>query len=236
MTIKISAMSAATTLDGTEKLECVQSSATAYLTPAQVRNYVATQLMHPGYVSGRWYMPFVGASQAAVGGACPANTIRLAPFFVPRTVTINTLGARITTGAASGNIQLGIYASSATTGLPTTLVAHTASISTTSTGLVSSAVVEGSGSVTLPAGLYWMAINADATAGGTVVMQALNVSSINAGHIIGSSTQSNVSTGTNATIACETVAATFNTWTADITGTTSTNATAQWALIHFKVA
>lgn len=203
---------------------------------AQDMAAIVSAIMHPGYVSGRWYMPFVGAAQVAVGGACPANTIRLAPFFVPRTVTINTLGARITTGAASGNIQLGIYASSATTALPTTLVAHTGSISTTSTGVVSSAVIEGSGRVTLSPGLYWMAINADATAGGTVVMQALNTASINAGHIIGSATQSNVSTGTNLATTCESVAATFNTWTADITGTTSTNTTAQWALIHFKVA
>ena len=212
-----------------------QSSSAVAVTPANLADFAAVAF-HPGYVAGRWYMPFNRSVQAAVGGAIAANSIRLAPFFIPKAVTISTLGARITTAAASGNIQLAIYNSSTTTGLPTTLAAHTASISTTSTGLVSAAVVEGSGSVTLAPGLYWMAINADATAGGTVIMQAYNTNGIFGSDIIGSATQANVSTGTNLASCIQTVAATFDTWTADLTGTTADNLTAQYAAIHFLAA
>ncbi len=214
-----------------------QTSATVLLTPSTLPNF-AGATMHPGYVSGRWYLPWGIDGTAGPGAAIATANARLFPFFVPRSFTLSALGCRITTAAAAGNIQLAIYASSTTTGLPTTLVAHTASISTTSTGVVNSAVVEGSGSVSIPSGLYWMAINADATAGATVVCQAPAAATLTRiMSAIGSATQSDISSGANNVIGQHSVAMAFNTWTADITGTTAmVTSLNNFALIHLKVA
>lgn len=210
-----------------------QSSTTTVVTPANLAAFAAVML-HPGYVSGRWYMPTVRGTIGA-GSALGAASIVLYPFFLPKSVTINTLGARITTQAASGNIQLAIYNSVAATGLPGTLAANTANISTTSSGLVSSAVVQGSGSVTLAPGLYWGAVNADATAGSTVVLQAITAAAIVAGDIIGSATQSQVSSGASNGMLTHTVGSTFGTWS-DLTGTTSGGNSAAFGLVQMKVA
>ena len=81
MTIKISAMSAAMALGGTEKIECVQSSATAYLTPAQIETYIAGLGRTFAKDAGLWWP----LASSAVGVSCPADTSEdiLATITVP---------------------------------------------------------------------------------------------------------------------------------------------------------
>lgn len=188
---------------------------------------------HPGYIAGNWYQPVLGT--AGAGAALANGSIRLLPFFLKQRITISDLGARITTAASGGNIQLAIYASSPNTKMPTgSQLAATGSISTTSTGTVS-ADISGA-DVTLEPGFYWMAVNADATAGATVVCQTLNTATISMSNLIGSATLSDISSGAgNASMYLSTPVA-FNTW-GDLTGATFTkNNGTNSALVFFKVA
>lgn len=118
---------------------------------------------HAGLVAGRFYSaPTTALSSAAV----LANTAYFVPVYIPHRCNPINLSINITTGAA-GNVVMGLYNSacsgfpSAVNGVPTTLVAQTAQLSTASTGLVS-------GSITIPAGyidagLYFIAVLFSAT-------------------------------------------------------------------------
>ena len=70
MTVKISALSAASALGGTEKIECVQSSTSLYLTPAQIETYIAGLGRTFAKDAGLWY-PLAGSGVAV---SCPADT------------------------------------------------------------------------------------------------------------------------------------------------------------------
>src|SRR3569833_3350937 len=118
----------------------------------------AKGIITPIYVAGNWYTGLMPSESSIAVGAVPgANSIRLHPFFVTNTITINALGVRLTTLAAGGNIQCAIYANNAATGRPTgTALASTASITTAATGNVTAAV-----NVQLTPGMYWQATNMD---------------------------------------------------------------------------
>src|SRR5579884_4386674 len=105
---KISALSAAASLTGAEKIPMVQSGADVAATPEQF----GMISVHPGYVAARWYSPlFIGIGG---GTALTTNGVTLIPFIVPKRITISDLAVRITTAATGGHIRLGIYNSSST--------------------------------------------------------------------------------------------------------------------------
>lgn len=184
------------------------------------------------YVPGRWYMP--DSRETVLGPSLAmsaANTLRLTPAVIHRTVTISSLGATVTTGEAGKNIQLGIYAASPTTAYPTTLVAKTGSMTTDATGSKTASIT--GGNVTLTPGLYWWTINTD----GTAVAMVTGVTATLQGPVmIGSTTIGNV-VGNAVTLMALTTPDTFGTWTANISGNTFTEITNnRRAVVAFQVA
>lgn len=226
---KISALTDGVSVVGTDRFPVSRSGANRYLTADYIRAYVG---IVPVYVSGRWYLPDTTSGTLAAGSAFgTANVLRLCPGFISRAVTIAELACNATTADAGQNIQLGIYASSSTTAYPTTLVAKTASITLTGTGVKSASIT--GGNVVLQPGLYWFAANSS----GTAVVCARYATGLPFGSIsIGSTTAGNV-VSNGVTIMGLTTPDTFGTWTADITGNVFTELTgSQFAAIAMKVA
>jgi hypothetical protein len=187
---------------------------------------------HPGYVSGNWYHMVQGVNLAA-GAALATNTLRIIPVSFKSRVSVNSLGVRITTLAAAGNIQLALYANNMTTGRPTgTALATTGSISTTLTGPVSATL--SAGNTFFEPGIYWLAVNSDNS---TVVCQAIATSQVAMGWVIGSATQANITNAaTTGALALSVATQTFGTWN-DLTSATFTEInTNSYALAHFKAA
>lgn len=183
-----------------------------------IKSWLSHQTMQPGYVSGRYYIPFHGASNA---GASPsANSLRLIPFVVQQSVTISDLATRVNTLSAGGNVQFAVYASNASTLRPTgNALASTASISTAATGAVTGAL---SGNITLTPGLqYWLASNCD---NGTAVFASLGASGTYGAVMIGSSTLVNVFPAGGQCLGGLFVAQTFGTWP-DLTSGSFTDGT-----------
>lgn len=186
---------------------------------------------HPGFVAGRWYFPLSGVTLAA-GAAISANSIRMLPFMLKQRITISDLAARVSTTSASGNFQLAIYGSLATTKYPTgNVLAATGNMSTTSSGGVTADIT--GADVQLEPGLYWMAINQDNS---TAVYQTIGAGAIHALELIGSATESNFSSASGVPGFYLSFAQTFGTWP-DLTGQTMVEGSSGAnAMIHFKVA
>ena len=187
-------------------------------------------LLHPGYVSGRWYWP-IGSSIGA-GTALAANTIRLGLIRIPANITISDLAAKITTLSGGGNIQLAIYAADPSTRYPTgNALAATGNISTGATGVVSGDI--SGADVRLTAGFYWIAINSD-----NAVVVLNSISQVIAGitMYIGTATLGNLSGASNSAAMSFTFAQTYGTWP-DLTAASLTEAAAtNEPLIGFKVS
>lgn len=182
-----------------------------------------------GYIVNNWLLPDGLTALAGTPAAPGVNSIRLFPGRIRERVTINSLGIRVTTLSAGGNVQAAIYANNPTTGRPTgNALASTASMSTTSTGLVNSAV-----SVQLEPGLYWWATNSD---NGTSVLQSVVSAGMLMGMKIGSATQGNA-LGSGASITGLAVSQTFGTWPDLTAGSFSEQVnTASMPALVFKVA
>lgn len=182
----------------------------------------------PGYIVGNWYVP-PQIPQLASGSNPTAGSIRLYPGYIKQQVTINSLGVRINTLAAGGNVQLAIYANNPATGRPTgTALASTASITTAAAGNFNSAV-----SVQLMPGLYWFAANCD---NATAVFESISNLSPSATYLIGSSTQ-NISLQGSTGITGLSVAQTFGTWP-DLTAASFGEVIASntFPIVQFKIA
>lgn len=280
---KISALTNAAALDGTEAFPVVQGGNNRKATPAQVATYlgaVKTTVSasdptvtsdanngqapgnewvntttgakytcrsatagaavwvrvdvadHPGYVTGRWYMPVLNAQVASGAAWGTAGVIRFLPFVLKERTTISDLGARIITASSGGNIQLGIYRANAASRLPTgSPVAMTGNISTTSTGSVAASCV--GGNQTLEPGLCWMAVNADNT---VVALQTLAGTATWASAMIGSATQANISAGNTNTALSLSLAQAFGTWP-DVSAASFTESTGNvHGIVQFKEA
>jgi hypothetical protein len=111
---------------------------------------------------------------------------------MPRAITISDLGFRITTLAAGGNIQLGLYAADPVTSMPAGLpIATTASISTAATGSFSADIT--GPDVALPVGVYWYGVMAD---NAIVVVAGGATGAPRLARLIGSATLANVASST----------------------------------------
>ena len=136
--------------------------------------------IHPGFIAGNWYQPF--GITVATGSAIGANAIRFTPFIVPAPILITDIGARVVGAAAGGLFRIALYAHNPATGRPTGLpLAASGDLSTTTAAFVSTAVTP----VMLQPGLYWAAIQVDAT-GATATFQTWNASSTPTAQLIGS--------------------------------------------------
>lgn len=181
----------------------------------------------PGYIASKWFCPLILASIAGGGVAPGANSIRLIPGYIRQKLTINTLGVRITTASAGGNVQAAIYANNAATVLPTgSPLASTASMSTTSTGSVNAAA-----SVQLNTGLYWWAVNCD---NATVAFTSTSTGSLWLSSLLGSLTQNSDLAGATA-IDGLSVAQTFGTWPDLTSGSFTEVVSATMPIVQFRV-
>jgi hypothetical protein len=181
-----------------------------------------------GYATGNWIQPAVGTVGAGTANA--VNTVYLYPFEVRRSITVNELGARVTSAMASSNFQLAIYASSS--GLPTgTPLASTGNLSGTTLGTVSGSVT----AFNLTAGnLYWAAFNCDVG----VTMQQLFAANSYPASVIGTSSLAEVSSAVGQSAFTRIVSSTFGTWP-DLTSATTTVQTGtalRGAVTYLKVS
>lgn len=120
----------------------------------------------------RWYP--IARVRATAGSGSGFDTIRFTPFVLHEATTITNLGVRISTTSASSNVQCGIYAADASTGLPTgAVLANTGNLSGASGAVVSAAIAQTS--VALQPGTYWFGVNSsDATVAVTGIDQSFN--------------------------------------------------------------
>jgi hypothetical protein len=182
-------------------------------------------------VVGNWFQPVVGTVAAGLSSA--VNTIYMYPFRTDQTVTINALGARVTTAGVNANFQLAIYASNPTTGLPTgTVMTATSNLSGAAAGAITGVVLD----CTLTAGqLYWAAFNCDVA----IVAQHLSGASTFFASIVGSSNLTDITSAATISSFLRQVPSPFNTWP-DLTGVTPTassgSTTLRGALVYFKVS
>lgn len=186
-----------------------------------------------GYKANNWYWPDRSYIPAA-GNALTASVIRLHPVIIKQRCTIGSLGVWVQTGIASGNVQLALYASDPTTLMPTgNALGSTASISVASSTVNVSAALGAAAQV--EPGLYWLASNVDATAGGTLVCSGISGAGSLMSSVIGSATEANINGAANNNRLFLTVSQTFGTWP-DLTSASFTESTAATnALVHFKV-
>jgi hypothetical protein len=114
------------------------------------------------YASGKYYMP-EGYYYLANGAAAPAGTLRMMPGYIHDAVTLASLVAKITTVAAGGLFQFALYCSDPFTNAPTGAPLFVSASQSTAVAQN----MEIAASVVLPRGLYWGAVQVDATGAAT---------------------------------------------------------------------
>lgn len=196
------------------------------VTGAMVKTWAQSGIQAPligPYISGFWHVPpFAGP--AGAGAALSIGSIHCVAFIQPSAEKIQGLGLRIATVSAGGNVQAAIYANNPLTGRPTGVpLAATTSLSTTTAGVVTSAVTP----ATIPAGYDWMCVNAD-NAVVVVTPPSPSATDLTAG-IIGSATAANVLSAATTAALFVSTPQTFGTWPT-LTGATWTEVAGSNAL------
>ena len=191
---------------------------------------------HPGYAAGGYYLAD-GIGVPATPAANASNTIYFHPFLLLADTTVDSLLARVTTGAASGLFQMALYAADATTRLPTGAALY----SSASQSTTSAATIEDTGpSLALKAGLYWTASNKDTTAA-TAVFLSTSVSQFRVAQTVPAQTAAGLLAGTATSLTgYSRTSSTFGTWPT-LTGVYATDGLAQVTstlipVIGFKAA
>lgn len=158
---------------------------------------------HPGYVAGRRY-PLAYPGTISGGAQAPgANSIKLFPFQVFDTVTIDQIRVRVSAVGAGGNVQAAIYAMDYTKIAPTgNPLLTTGNISTSAQQVVPVAA-----SLQLTPGWYWGATNCD---NGSAVFPVMNVGSSFLGYVLGSVVDNDLLT--SQTFAGYSLTQTFGSW------------------------
>lgn len=140
----------------------IKSTGSAWEIIGQTAN---SPLSAPSYISTNWYAAYEGSTAAAAWSA--KDRIYLTPFEIRETVSIQSIGIRITNGVAGGAVKSGIWRSgpsgTGAAGKPygAPLIADPTGVAATS-GTVD-AVYSPASAVTLFAGVYWFGTKCDAT-------------------------------------------------------------------------
>jgi hypothetical protein len=200
---------------------------------------------HPGYITNNWYLASGPFSQLTTGSTFTASQIYCRYTFVPKTVTIGTLSANVTTQSSSGNVQLAVYSNA--NGLPSALLSSTGSIATTS----ASTVVTGALGANIQIGPggssggrdIWFCSNTDNT---TNIFVAQSTAGTAQGFFMGAGVVTGIYPGGGSTsidnISCSGAncnggSSTFGTWPSSLAGSTWTYNTtvSRFPAIGFKV-
>lgn len=112
-----------------------------------------------GVFSGIYYdNSFSSVAPTTVAGA--ADRMEICPYFAGFNFTIDRIGVNVTTAVAGALAKVVIYATSTTTGAPTTLLYESASLDCSTTGMKEIAVA-----LTFAAGIqYWIGVRHSSTA------------------------------------------------------------------------
>lgn len=108
--------------------------------------------VHPGFAAGKWYPTYNGPYGSSV--AVPAvDTIYFHPFWLPVSIPLVSLNAKVQTGGVGSSVKMGIWANQPNNNHPVgaPLVSNSAGAATATSATMASAAV----SATLPAGFYW---------------------------------------------------------------------------------
>lgn len=180
------------------------------------------------YTTGNTYTPW-GAYAAVAAASTPTiNNYFSVNGALLDEVTITNLCVKVTGNVASSNIQIAIYTIS--NGKANTLIDHTASIATATTGVHCAA--PSGGNLTLPAGEYAWVIEVDTAAigfDGPAVSSAIGAS------LQGAVTQANAFATSSNVIGVTATGATFGTWPALTSATWSDVVTAIIPAIGFQL-
>ena len=185
--------------------------------------------LHPGYVTNYWYSPFAYAPNATTPGTPGANVIVCAYGYIFRPITINSIGSRVTTLAAGGNVQFAIY-NTGSWGRPANPIVSTGNISTATAGVVNGAV-----SASLDPGNYFFCQNMD---NATSIMQAQASTTVTfPTFFLGNIGQGSAGSGPAAAVPGFQIAQPFGTWPSFSSNTTWVDiSTVSSPYIGFKVA
>jgi hypothetical protein len=200
--------------------------------PALIAEVDALQAPVPAYVAGRWY-PMATVTASGAGVAAASGTVRLLPFTLRQPMTVSDLGARVTV-VGVGSFQIAVYANNPATMRPTgAVLARTGDILSTSLAAVSGDIT--GANVALAAGVYWAAVNVDATSASATFTNPSAGFGLS-GSLIGSETLANVSSAAGTVYLGLTTPMAYNSWD-DITAATFTEAvTLVGALLFLKAA
>jgi hypothetical protein len=203
----------------------IVSDGTNYLVMLGVAGSVIAP-SHPGYIAANWYQP-LNQGNFVAGIAATANTIKCSFGQVAQRLTISTLGTRVGTLAAGGNVQFALYSNVA--GRPGVLLSSTASISTAATGSINGVLganVQVGGNGANGGANLWWCMNSD---NATVVLNGVSGGTAGTGYIGGTQAQvainavASTSSGVScAAAACAGGSSTFGTWPATLVGSTWT--------------
>lgn len=131
---------------------------------------------HPGYTAGRYYP--TTTNTVSISAAVPAtNTVYLYLFYVPRTVTITHLGARVVTGQSGSAIKTGIWANLNGRPYGAPLAADNTGVATETTG----STVDSPAAITLQTGWYWFGSKCTGTLPTLVSLTALHRNDVHYG-------------------------------------------------------
>lgn len=151
MTIKISQLSAASALAGTEVLPVVQGGVTVKATVTQMTTAatLGRVVEVPTPSSGRYLN---SGSFVATTFATGIAYMRCRKIWIPASLTFDRIACHVSFGGTAGAVvRLGIYRSDSN-GLPSTLILDAGTVDSTSTGVKEITI-----SQTLAAGSYWLA-------------------------------------------------------------------------------
>jgi hypothetical protein len=170
----------------------------------------------PPYIAGRWYPTAVMAT--STGKVVATDTVRLYAFSLRARITISQLMTRVTT-VGLGSFQLAIYANNLATGRPTgPVLARTGDMSSTSLAVVTADIT--GADVVLEAGVYWGAVNVDATTA-VAIFQACNTTALDPGGFAGVIDPTLASPSAGQGLTTLTTPMAYNTWST-MTGATFT--------------
>lgn len=133
----------------------LQSDGSNWRIVSREMRYQIESYRSKGSTLDQWYSaPNTGASLTT--GAPTANILRVIPFIVAKTTTIDQMAINVTT-AVAGHARVGIYADNGNN-YPGALVVEATSVTQIDTGTIGVKIATNGLPVTLQPGLYWLAI------------------------------------------------------------------------------
>ena len=157
---------------------------TAYLGVRNGSQRFGRPLVHPGYVSGRYYWGD-GLTPSTPSAAQTADRLYLTPIQIHHRVLVDKLTARVSTGVAATNVKLAVYESipDSNTGefRPGRRIMYTAAIATTAASAVEADPI---GQEIIEPGIYWFGCQTD----GATEMRSIATADRHIAPLVGGST------------------------------------------------